>query len=83
MPREAGDRSDPDGVPELFFTEQLGYSDAEAIETTANLVRYLDTWGLRIAPTKYVAELEAKAGAADRPPRTPGHGKDENGSARP
>ncbi|ROZ88033.1 hypothetical protein [Gordonia sp. OPL2] len=67
--RDAGDRSDPEGIPELFFEDKLGYSDAAAIETAANFVHYLDTWGLRLTPTKYLDELETRVGEKTQLPR--------------
>jgi hypothetical protein len=60
MTREAGDRSDPNGVPELFFTEHLGYTDSQAIATAQEFVDYLGRWGLTITPTAYLERLEAQ-----------------------
>lgn len=57
MPREAGDRTSPGGVPELFFAEKLGYTDAAAIAAAAELVEYLATFGLELTPRSYLADL--------------------------
>lgn len=67
--RDAGDRSDPEGIPELFFKDKLGYSDAAAIETAADFVHYLGTWGLRLTPTKHLDELETRVGVDTQLPR--------------
>lgn len=61
--RTAGHQSNPEGVLELFFAQKLNYADAKAIATAANLAEFLDTWGLELAPSKYIEELEGRAGS--------------------
>lgn len=65
MARDAGDRTDPDGIPELFFTQELGYNDADAIATAAKLVTYLDQWGLVLTPKSYLDHLQSVAAIAE------------------
>lgn len=71
MTREAEDRNDPTGVLELFFADKLGQSHEAAIDSADAVVQFLDSWGLTLTPSLYLAELETKVGGADDRARLP------------